>query len=237
MAMDVFDDLDRDWRAFARSRRATAALARWATDPELASVTDLDDLLRQVGPRASMAAADRILVALAHRAGDDTVAARVILQALIPGMIRLACRHGGTYRPDVAIDVVSLVAERIRTYPAARRPRRVASNVLLDVHQRLCRTRTAEVRTVAVGTDTLDRLTESDTRVEPAFELVELVVESIEAGALTLDDARILVEPAFGLGGDAEQGAATGIQARSVARRRQRIAHRFVTHQRQVARA
>jgi hypothetical protein len=65
--------------------------------------------------------------------GDD-LAARTLLQALLPGLVRLAGMVG--YDDPAAIEeMVSLAWERIGTYPAGRRGS-VAANVLFDVRKR-----------------------------------------------------------------------------------------------------
>ena len=97
---------------------------------------------------------DVVLGALLHecRAGDE-LAGRVVLQALLPGMVRMAGR-------DLSADLSDYVAQlwcRIRTYPLERRPRRIANNLELDTLKAICRSRVAD-DAVAVEPDAIERL-------------------------------------------------------------------------------
>ena len=135
MPRPAFDNLNRDWNALTTSPAAAAALRRWHDDPDL-NAESLDDLLERIW-EAPMLDADRMCAALARRASDDTVAARVLLQALRPGLRTLGRRLAlGAAFDDVDHEVIALAWERIRTYPYDRRPRKIAPNVLLDVRKR-----------------------------------------------------------------------------------------------------
>jgi hypothetical protein len=81
--------LDAEWRRLARTSRARRALKQWSiAHPALRGVADLDALLER---RRDDQAAPAILRALAVPApGDDL--ARTQLQALLPGLVRLADR-------------------------------------------------------------------------------------------------------------------------------------------------
>jgi hypothetical protein len=124
--------LDAEWRRLACSPRARRALRCWATrHPALDGLGDLAELLER---RRDPAAASGVLAALAALAPTDDLAARTLLQAVLPGLVRLA----GTAAWDdpVAVDeMVSLAWERIRTYPP-QRAGSVAANVLFDVRKR-----------------------------------------------------------------------------------------------------
>lgn len=124
--------LDAEWRDLTQSPQSTDALERWQRDePALGNGGSLDDVLVR---RRDSAAAPSILSALARLAPREPLAARTLLQALIPGLVRLATTTG--YDDPCALDeLVSLAWERIRTYPATRHGS-VAANVLLDTRKR-----------------------------------------------------------------------------------------------------
>jgi hypothetical protein len=124
--------LDAEWRWLTRTSRARPALRQWSiAHPALRGLADLDELLER---RRDDQAASAILRALAVLAPADDLAARTLLQALLPGLVRLAGMVG--YDDPAAIEeMVSLAWERIRTYPARRRGS-VAANVLFDVRKR-----------------------------------------------------------------------------------------------------
>jgi hypothetical protein len=124
--------LDAEWRRLARTSRARRALKQWSiAQPALRGLADLDALLER---RRDDQAAPAILRALAVLAPADDLAARTLLQALLPGLVRLAGMVG--YDDPAAIEeMVSLAWERVRTYPVGRRGS-VAANVLFDVRKR-----------------------------------------------------------------------------------------------------
>jgi DNA-directed RNA polymerase specialized sigma24 family protein len=83
-----------------------------------------------------------VLSALAARAPSDLLAGRTLLQALVPGLLRLAGSTGYD-DPAAMTEMMSLAWERIRTYPSSR-PGSVAGNVLLDVRKDYRRHRAVE---------------------------------------------------------------------------------------------
>lgn len=129
--------LDAEWSRLAGSSAACAALTRWATEePALSGYEGLDELLDARRDRALESA---ILAALCRLAPADYLAARTLLQAMLPGVIRVAARDDG----DAVDDVIGLAWERIRTYPSAR-PGSPAANILLDVRKQFVRHRAIE---------------------------------------------------------------------------------------------
>ena len=132
--------LDAEWRDLADSPQATAALREWQRrEPALGDGGDLALLLER---RRSADAAPAILLALARLAPHEPLAARTLLQALVPGLVRLAISAG--YDDPSAIDeLMSLAWERIRTYPVTRHGS-VAANVLLDTRKQYRRHRQIE---------------------------------------------------------------------------------------------
>ncbi|HYZ98395.1 MAG TPA: hypothetical protein VE575_06565 [Acidimicrobiales bacterium] len=133
----VLANLDSEWRHVARCGAGRRALQRWAAvHPALRGARDPGELLER---RRASAAGPAILAALAQLAPGDELAARTLLQALLPGLVRLARTTAGD-DPDAIDEVVSLAWERIRTYPPDR-PGPVAANVVLDVRKRYRRYR------------------------------------------------------------------------------------------------
>ena len=133
----VLTSLESEWRRVARCSAGRRALLRWgAAHPVLWGAGDLGDLLER---RRTSSDAPTILAALAVLAPTDELAARTLLQALLPGLVYLA-RTAGYDDPEAIDEIVSLAWERIRTYPAGR-PGAVAGNILLDVRKRYHRQR------------------------------------------------------------------------------------------------
>lgn len=124
--------LDREWRRITRDPSSTASLETWAdSEPSLSGYKDLAALL---DARRDDARAGEIISALARLAARDDLAARTLMQALVPGIVRLAVQFGP--EDDNALDeLVSIAWERIRTYPHARNGS-TAANILMDVRKR-----------------------------------------------------------------------------------------------------
>ena len=127
----ILQALDREWSELATSPGAKRALIRWRVHEDLAEFYDLNEVLTA---RRDPVRSGPILKALALLSPIDELAARTLLQALVPGLVVLATRSGND--DDRAIDeMIALAWERIRTYPC-RRNGSVAGNILLDVRKR-----------------------------------------------------------------------------------------------------
>jgi hypothetical protein len=131
-----FQDLDHEWSTLCKSSKARRALRAWKTDPELGWARSLSDFCGlQSGPET-----DARLLALARRAATDDIAARTLLQAMLPGLRRISRTRGHGYSArDVDAQLMALCWERIVTYPHERRLRAVASNILLDTRRTFVR--------------------------------------------------------------------------------------------------
>src|SRR5687767_6950205 len=85
----VFTQLDREWIALARRAATAAALTDACT---LAGVSSAERLVTAMR-RAAPSDADPVMAHLAGRArGGCAIAARALLQLLLPGTCRLAAR-------------------------------------------------------------------------------------------------------------------------------------------------
>jgi len=132
MPYPVFTALDREWETFAAGPAAAAALVRWRrAEPALADFDSVDDI---VACRFDPARGPAALRALVARAATDEIAARVFLQAMLPGLVRLTIRSGGG-DPDAGDHVLAIAWERIRSYGSTRRS--VAADLLCDVRRGL----------------------------------------------------------------------------------------------------
>ena len=134
-------ELNAEWAELSTSRQARRLIIRWAErHPVLAGVDDLAGVLRRRSRAAEEAPA--ILAALAALAPTEELAARTLLHALMPGIVK-AAKRAAAEDPFALEEMVSLAWERIRTYPATRHGS-VAANVLWDVHKRYRRHRDIE---------------------------------------------------------------------------------------------
>jgi hypothetical protein len=189
----VFELLDSEWRQLSASRSAAQRLRDVrALAGDARTLADVERYVRRADP----ADADRILLALVARAvEDDALAARVLLQLLLPGTRNLARRWWALGDHDErAAAAVSAVYGRIRTYPILRRPGRVAANILLDAAREL---RRAVPRVVATpSADPSVHLSQHDDTAAPAshaaVELAEVLQDAVQSGLLEATDAQLI---------------------------------------------
>lgn len=131
--MRTTEALDREWRVeHEHSAAGAASLTRWSDrEPDLHGLDDLGDALEC---RRDADRGPAVLAALARLAPTEDLAARTLLQALLPGLVHMALRRFPD-DPDAVEDITAIAWERIRTYPPAR-PGSVAANVIVDVRKR-----------------------------------------------------------------------------------------------------
>jgi DNA-directed RNA polymerase specialized sigma24 family protein len=224
----VFDLLDREWarlgsdQAAARRLRAVCDLAGNAT-----TLDGLERHVRSSGPET----ADRVLLALATRVVNDgdELAARVLLQLLLPGTRNLARRWWALGDPDErAAAAVSAVYGRIRTYPLARRPGRIAANVLLDAARDL-RRQVPRVVATAVADPAAHHGSEPVTvaGMDPATELAQVLADAVNDGVLGLEDAQLIAQSRIGGHRVADIAAGHRLGTRALWDRRQRAEARL----------
>jgi hypothetical protein len=225
----VFEQLDREW---ARLRDSRAAARRLAAVCEAAggarTLAEVEHYVRTSGA----AEADRILVALVSASVNGcSLAARVLLQLLLPGTRSLARRWWALGDHDErAAAAVMAVYHRIRTYPLATRPARVAANILMDAAGEL---RRAVPRFVLLATETADAA-----RREPivpatahaAVELAEILRDAVAAGIVAADDAVIIARSRIGGDRVADLAAGRGLRPRTIWDRRQRAERALRDH-------
>ena len=182
MAPSLFTKLDAEWLEYTRQPSSTEKLRSWSEqDPILRQFDDLGELVRYVQTPGHPAESDNVLSRLANRSSSDPAAARALLQAVLYALIPIAVR----FRPaagdvDEANAVVIAAAyDRIRTYPAARRPHRIAANIVLDTQQavsrNLCRPRVEE--TLVGEVESLPVAAAMPTTA--ADQLIDLVAEAL----------------------------------------------------------
>jgi hypothetical protein len=119
----VVEALDREWRELDRRRPGT--VSRWTDRHDvLAGCRSFDDVLS-----AARLHSDPVLAALLTEVSiGDQLAGRVVLQALIGRMVRMAQRD-----PRAGIDdYLARLWCVINSYPLERRPVRIAANLSMD---------------------------------------------------------------------------------------------------------
>lgn len=186
----VFEQLDGEWARVADDRSAARSLPEvCAAAGDAATLADVERFVRAAGP----AAADRVLVALVARAVEgDRLAARALLQLLLPGVRRLARTWWALGDADErAAAAVAATYDRIRRYPLARRPQRIAANILMDAAADLRRAVRAAQPSADPGAFGQDELV-APTVTHPALELVDVLTDAVDAGVVTRGDAELI---------------------------------------------
>ena len=223
---NVFDLLELEW---ARLRDDRTVARRLRSVCELAGVRTLAELEAHVRA-ADPAGADAVLLALVTRTvdHDDELAARVLLQLLLPGTRNLARRWWALGDNDErAAAAVAAVYGRIRSYPLARRPGRIAANVLLDAARDL---RRSVPRTTIHPTDDPGALVDDrdhGRHTGPAGELAEVLTDAVDAGVLDLRDARLIAQTRIAGARVADLATHTRLGSRTLWDRRQRAERRL----------
>jgi len=133
--------LNDEWRRLATSPEFRSHLTGWPV--ELARYDDGDQLLAATGQDGGlpMADADRLLARLTELARHDPLAARVVLQRVIPGLVNVAVRRTSgrpADRQQLFDDLVASAWLVIRAFPIDRRPAKIAVNVLRDAEYVTC---------------------------------------------------------------------------------------------------
>ncbi|MGH2949463.1 MAG: hypothetical protein ACRDPC_24950 [Solirubrobacteraceae bacterium] len=186
--------LERDWRREIASPELAACFARWrAQEPALRPFTGPAGVLGFLRRSARGEAQDAVLRALLSRARDDVAAGRLVLHALLPGLKRLSARLLVDTREQEELwsALLACAWQRIRTYPVARRPRRVAANLLLDtLHDAVAAHRVA-VRARAELDVVPARLPVGGPQIERDVEAV--MARAVRAGAVTAAEVELIL--------------------------------------------
>lgn len=143
----LYRQLTLEWAHLHRRPATAATVQRWArTEPDLAGMTRPGDVVDAIDA-ADNARKNAILLALLRlMRADNELAGRTLLQAMLPGLARLAARTVVKHLngdPDAAESMRQLVLEEFwevaTDYPIERRPNRVAANLILDTLKRVTR--------------------------------------------------------------------------------------------------
>lgn len=233
--------LYREWNVLAHRPSVLRRASSWGLEVPFRS---LDDIVEATGfwtrqearleaDRAASAgscAADRssgndVMMRLLVAARADEVAARVVLQRLLPGLITRARRwvsrpEGG---PEALDELLSAAWTVIRTHPVERRPSHLVANLLRDAeYHAFVRPHRRTLVHELTPTDLLDGPAKNPT-IEPMAELAEVVAA---ARTLTAHDRKL-----FGLlvSGVAISEVATQLEVsvRTVGNHRDVLVHRL----------
>ncbi len=233
----LFEALDAEWAVVGASPPARAALERWAmAEAALAGMSSPAEAVRSC--RAAMpGAAAAVLGALLRHAGEP-LAARSVLQALVPALRTLAARRAGGSRQltrhtweaadDFDADVVEVALRRIAELAGTSPPwpaQAICESIWMTVRAALVRS--SRWGTPASLDDNVADVVASPAR-SGAEALALAVVDAVRARRLAVDDARVIYATRVLGHTPAELASAQGRKVRALRAQRVRAERRLV---------
>ncbi|HEY0518194.1 MAG TPA: hypothetical protein VGC84_01785 [Ilumatobacteraceae bacterium] len=214
--------LQREWNVLRCRRSVLVRASAWQLTK--APLTSLDELLvlTGLGSGPVPAASDDIMRRLVTSARVDDLAARVVLQRMLPGLSACAKRNSSSFESqlDALDELVSEAWTVIKTFPIERRDRYVIKNLLTDCeYHAFLKLRRRMLVQVVTDPVHLDRTVEiDDTETEPIMTIVRLLRAAQASGE---DNADMEVVVALLNASTVKQAAAAlGVTDRTVRNRR-----------------
>lgn len=192
--------LNLEWSALRISPEGARAVARWAETAEvLQGCTNLADIETRTAA-ADRQAADAVLLALLElTAADERLAGRTVLQLMLGKAVRIAAAQTGRADRDLLEQLaVAALWDVIATYPITRRREKVAANLAMDTLRQVVKELAPGRQETPVEPDTfgfgssLEEPTEDAAPVAD-LELLEILAWGVDNGAITRDEASLLV--------------------------------------------
>lgn len=218
-------ELIREWTLLSQNAEVLGKVNAWNLPGE--PITHLDDVLRRAGfsRAADDQEADHYLWLLVCIAATDTLAARIVLQRIMPPILAVARRRGRITSGGVNVALSELIGvswDVIRTFPCERRKCKIASNLVRDseYHAFVRHQRLRHVPESLIGNEMMSDVIAIASESTPESELTELIHHALQAG-YDPDHARLLLRLADGQ--DIEDVAASlGVSSRTIRTRRTR---------------
>ncbi len=192
--------LQREWNLLSCRRSAVARASAWELTPR--AIESLDELLvlTGLGPGPIDPAGDDTLRRLVGLARHDDLAARVVLQRMLPGLSNCAKRNSSGFENqlDALDELLSEAWTVIRSFPIERRDRYVIKNLLRDCEYRtFLKTRRRKLVQDVTDPAHLDRAVEigegsGDSASEPLITIADLLARARTAG-MSKDDVDVVV--------------------------------------------
>jgi len=234
---NVLERLSTEWRHLAGRAADLEAVRRWGLPG--GEILTLDDVLVRCGyrPRPRPGGQYRVdepevhdayLLRLLTVARDEPLAARIVLQRILPALCALARRHAAGYldQLDLLDELVGNAWAAIRNYPVERRRRSVVPNLVRDIgFQTIVRPIRKRHATELPTRNVELRETEHSVDVEPLDELVDLLHEARRCG-LAQGDIDLICELVT-LGRPEEVAAVRRVTPRTIRNRRDVIVRRL----------
>ncbi len=227
--------LEREWQALNQRPAVLLRAKGWGLGIEFAS---LDEVVTAAGfrsrndgvgcaPAPPPAGANEVLRRLLVAASIDDVAARVVLQRLLPGVVGTARRWGGHRQGgsmDAFDEMLSATWMVIREFPTERRSSHLAASVLRAGEYRAFQQANRRMMVLELtAPDLLDLPVETAVTLDAADELAEVVACS---SSLTEHELQLIQLLARGCT-PAEMAEQLSISVRTVRNHRDAVVHRL----------
>lgn len=218
--LDTGGRLTREWTRLRTDPNCLSTAAGWRvvdTRPD-----DLDEVLSAVGfERAPDPDSDERFRRLVLLAADDELAARVVIQRLLPGLLAVVRRRRG-HGEHVFEELLGAAWIAIRTFNPARRPRGLAAALIADADYLAFRAAARRRSASELPVDVTEHDWADDRRIAPCDELAELLHEAARSGSASDDDLDLIRRLAAGHTTDQLAGE-LDVTARTIRNRRARI--------------
>ena len=221
--------LQREWNMLSHRRSAVTRATAWSLTPR--AIDSLDDLLvlTGLGPGPADPAGDEALRRLVGLARHDDLAARVVLQRMLPGLSNCAKRNSSGFDNQLeALDeLLSEAWTVIRSFPIERRDRYVIKNLLRDCEYRaFLKTRRRMLVQEVTDPAHLDRAIDGEgvpgeSAGESLITIVDLLDRARNAG-MSKDDVAVVVA-LLNTSTVKQAATALGVTDRTVRNRRQSV--------------
>jgi len=217
------DRLAAEWTRLCHRPAAIRAATAWQiADRPLA---DLDDLLSLIGfESAQTPQTEQRLRRLVLLAADDDLAARIVIQRILPGLLAVVRRRRRYVGDDAFDELLSAAWVVVRTFNPERRPACLAASLIADADYRAFR---AQGRRKVAPTDPIDEaeLLADRTQPHPVDELSELFAEALAAGIPQSDI--VLLRQLLGTPTANQVAERLDVTPRTIRNRRDRITGRL----------
>ncbi|MHB8242214.1 MAG: hypothetical protein ACYDHN_09500 [Solirubrobacteraceae bacterium] len=198
-------------------------------EPALSRFADAAALVRFMHAPGARAEKDAVLCALLRWARQEPIGARVVLEAIRPGLLNLSARimRDAREREELWSAMFAAVWEGIRGYPLERRPRRVAANLLLDtLHLTLDELGCESAwRAMWLGNFNSGGTAASE---EVEGDVDELLGGAVRACAITPDEAEVILSSRIDGVELADLARSAGVSYNTMKLRRQRAERRLL---------
>lgn len=214
-----------EWQQLRRRPTACEQATGWQIID--GQVDDLDDVLHAIGfERPPHPAYDRALRRLVDRAASDDLAARVIVQRLIPGILAIVRRRGRHHAGTQAFEeLLGALWIAVRTFNPDRRPSCLAAALLSDADYRVFRAPNRRRSSGEVPVDMSQLPIAGPTDRSSDDELADVLELARDAGFN--EDDLDLIDRLLAADSPADVARALEVTPRTIRNRRQRITRRL----------